>query len=101
MRISSITSDFILPQSRPEKSLPPEEAPLTSAVKLAPNTKEALAQAFYTREKEPWLKSFYTFTDYTGPVAKTEIRPMTKERYLVYCFRKNQLLTNVKFKFYQ
>ncbi|NAS98458.1 hypothetical protein CU664_16910 [Pseudomonas syringae pv. actinidifoliorum] len=101
MRISSITSDFILPQSRPEKSLPPEEAPLTSAVKLVPNTKEELAKAFYTREKEPWLKSFYTFTDHTGPVAKTEIRPMTKERYLEYLNADAILMSRIQSSCYQ
>ncbi|KAA8696631.1 Uncharacterized protein ALO80_00706 [Pseudomonas caricapapayae] len=101
MRINSIISDFILPQSRPENSLQPEQPLLTPSIKSVPTTKEELAQAFYTREEEPWLKSFYTFTDYTAPVAKTEMRQMTKERYLEYLNADAILMSRIQSSCYQ
>ncbi|KPX45954.1 hypothetical protein ALP91_100595, partial [Pseudomonas savastanoi pv. glycinea] len=100
MYISTITSDFLLPPSRPLNPLQTEPLTRSPEDKPALSKKEEFANAFYTREEEPWLQFTSNHPDEKDPTKKV-IRPMTKELYLEHLNVDALLMSELQSCFYQ
>ncbi|KPW22075.1 hypothetical protein ACKUFS_15945 [Pseudomonas cannabina] len=82
MNILPANAALIKPQSYVQNAAQRVPTIRSPEIHPTPGRKEEFAKAFYTREDEPWLNIFYSYTDHTASEVKTEMRRTTKQEYI-------------------